>query len=93
MGGAAGCTTDQDLCDQITRLERRMKELEKERDGGVGKAGSKKEKDQVCQHNFESVDKNRASCRALICCLVVEVWLQGWVSKKAHIFSAGCRQS
>ena len=46
-GGAAGCTAVPELCDQTTRLQRRMKNLEKERDGGGGKSDSKKEKDQV----------------------------------------------
>lgn len=47
VGGAAGCTAEQDLSDQTALLQHRMKEQEKERDGGGGKAGSKKEKDQV----------------------------------------------
>lgn len=63
MGGAAGCTADPDHCDQTTRLQHRMKELEKERDGGVVKAGSKKEKDQVSVHNDEPVINNSAGCR------------------------------
>lgn len=46
VGGAAGCTTKPDPPDQTIRLQSKMTEPEK--DGGGGKSGSKKEKDQVC---------------------------------------------
>ncbi|KAM7372502.1 hypothetical protein PAMP_009666 [Pampus punctatissimus] len=45
-GGALGRTALPELCDHSTQLQCRMKDLEKERDGGGGKTGSKKEKDQ-----------------------------------------------
>lgn len=56
VGGAAGRTAGLDPSDQTARLQRRMKDLEKERGGGGGKAGSEKEKDQVCVHYDECVD-------------------------------------
>lgn len=68
VGGAAGRAADPDLSDHCARLQRRMKDLERERDGGGGKAGSKKEKDQVgvmslCECSGGSRCPLRQSCR------------------------------
>lgn len=48
VGGAAGRRAEPELSDQTSWMQRKMKDLEKEKDGGNRKAGRTKENDQVC---------------------------------------------